>query len=295
MIQPNNICAIFVAYFPGATLADSVQNVLASGVGAVVIVDNTPNDCSTAIFNGLQSRECVHVIRNGCNKGMAQALNQGADLAKSLNYEWILTFDQDSRICDTLVLELLAGININPRPETVAVVGANYLDCKNGMLGQKVADNARFQMAKYVITSGSLISLSALQEVGGFETRLFIDMVDVEICFRLRRAGYQVLITERPLMKHAIGNLEPKKVLFFKFFVTNHNPRRRYYIFRNTILMLKSYFWFDPLWGFRMVFGYLPKVFIKACVFETRRKENLQWIIRGSIDGLLARLHRKVL
>lgn len=295
MITRGEICAVVVTYHPDDQLHHNIAKLLANGVQAVLIVDNTPGQNSRPILAGLEQYPAVYVHYNGVNLGIAEALNQGADIAAWKGFSWIITFDQDTEVHSEFLEGLLTAYNDYPAPERAAVIGANYIEQNNGKCGETVKGGAKFAVVKDVITAGSLISIEILNRLGGFKSQYFIDMVDIEYCFRARQAGYEILITTTTLMTHSIGSLEPKSLLGFKFFVTNHSPLRRYYIFRNTIAMVKTYFWFDPVWSLSMLFDYLPKVLVKACIFEKKRTANFRWIVKGAVDGLLSRFSRQVL
>lgn len=45
----------------------------------------------------------------------------------------------------------------------------------------------------FCITSASCTNLAVWKEVGGFDERLFIDLVDNEFCKRLIVSGYKIL------------------------------------------------------------------------------------------------------
>lgn len=62
-----------------------------------------------------------------------------------------------------------------------------------------------------LISSGSLIPVDALVEVGMNNSSLFIDLVDFEWCYRAKYAGYHVLMTSNVTMKHNVG-LTDKKI-----------------------------------------------------------------------------------
>jgi rhamnosyltransferase len=98
-----------------------------------------------------------------------------------------------------------------------------------------------------VITSGSLLSLSTLDRIGGFRDDFFIDYVDSEFCFRARALGYRVAMTRKPLMSHAIGASTHHALLGVRKWTSNHSADRRYYMARNDTIMLKEYGGFP--WG----------------------------------------------
>ncbi len=266
-------------------------------MGEAIIVDNTPSDSFCVVLSrGLFSR-MPRIVRNEKNQGIAKALNQGIRLARELGYQWVITFDQDTVVNDnfisqmSLVYDRISATSIH----SVAVLGPNYIDQVLQSSAHAVVISEYAVEVREVITSGSLISIEAFTAVGGFEEKLFIDMVDTDFCFRVRQKGYSVWRTSATLMDHSLGRLSTRHILGFSFNVTNHLPQRRYYIFRNTLFMVWKYKYFDPRWALQMIGNYLPKIFIKACVFETKRWRNFLFILRGIHDALLSRYDRNYL
>ena len=102
-----------------------------------------------------------------------------------------------------------------------------------------------------MITSGSLLSLKAYETVGPFRNELFIDGVDHEFCLRLRAAGYRVLITREPLMRHELGRQVRYRLGPVDFAMSNHSARRRYYMSRNRLLIAREYLLREPAWVLR--------------------------------------------
>ena len=264
----------------------------------IVIVDNTPTQECPDVLEKCNCLDNIEIIRNKMNFGIARALNQGIRRARLLGHEWVVTFDQDTRVDADFFVNIykaylvLDGHTTHP----IAVMGANYTDMTSGAQPHQypVAAGEAILVAA-VITSGSLISTWVHEKIGGFDEKYFVDMVDFEYCVHARQLGYSVYRTNKPLMVQSIGDAEQKRLFGFVFNVTNHMPQRRYYIFRNSINMAKRYLFFDPCWCLHILFSYLPKVCIKACLFENRKKENLHYILMGSLDGLCSRFSRKVL
>ena len=293
----KDIGVVFVAYYPLDNFVDKVKHVK-TWAAIVIIVDNTPEPHSAALSTYIEHAN-VKIVKNGTNLGVARALNQGFEVARALGYKWVITFDQDTELYDDFFSEIaqVYATTASTATNPIAVIGANYIDANmaDSIVIDKENNTGKGLPALTVITSGSLISTSIHQQLGGFDEKYFIDMVDYEFCFRARQQGCGVWKTIRPLMKHSIGRLQEKKLFLWSFFITNHLPQRRYYIFRNSIDMVKKYFSFDFGWCLFIIFSYLPKVFIKACIFEERKKENLRYIMLGVLDGIFSRFSRKVL
>ena len=296
-IQTDKVAAVFVTYMPTVDIVANVNKLFSQGVAEAIIVDNTPGDqfFSTLCFDLFDHPP--RVVRNNENLGIACALNIGVSLARDLGYSWVVTFDQDTDVTPHFVPQMLriyeriAASSLRP----VAVLGANYYNQVFRVPAHAVDTEQEAVEVKEVITSGSLLSVAAFSSLGGFAEKLFIDMVDTEYCFRARQAGGAIWRTSQPLMVHSLGRLTPRNVLGFRFNLTNHLPQRRYYIFRNSIYLAMRYSFYDPSWCCYIVLNYLPKVCIKACLFENRKKENFQYILMGVLDGVLSRFSRKLL
>lgn len=296
-IHPDKVAAVFITYMPTGDFVANVNKLFAQGVGEAIIVDNTPGDqfFSTLCFDLFDHPP--RVVRNNENLGIACALNIGVSLARDLGYSWVVTFDQDTDVTPHFVSQMLriyeriAASSLRP----VAVLGANYYNQVFRVPAHAVDTEQEAVEVKEVITSGSLLSVAAFSSLGGFAEKLFIDMVDTEYCFRARQAGATVWRTSKPLMVHSLGRLTPRRIWRYRFNLSNHAPQRRYYIFRNTLYMVGRYFGFEPHWAMQMVFSYLPKTLVKACVFETNRWENFKYILRGIRDAVLSRYDRNCL
>ena len=88
----------------------------------------------------------------------------------------------------------------------------------------------------FLLSSGSLLPLSALANIGLMDESLFIDHVDTEWCFRAKAHGFQLFGVCDAVMTHALG--ERRKEIWFlrQRVVPFHKPFRYYYMFRNSFL-----------------------------------------------------------
>lgn len=283
-----SICAILITFYPSSQVLRNI-NKIKQQIQNLIIIDNTPGKNPTETIKYLIKNSSIHVIKNNQNKGMAKALNQGIDWAEQQGFRWVVTFDQDTEVMDNFLETIILSLSQYHTPELIAAIGANYIIRNSSHIGISVKSNNYYFETKDVITSGCLLSIDIVRKIGGFDDKLFIDMVDTDICIRARIAGYKILITTKPIMYHSIGNPEIRHLFGKKFTVTNHAPFRRYFIFRNTIYLAKKFFWNDTKWSLEMLFTYLPKVFIKACIFENKKIINMWFIFRGIFDGLFSR------
>ena len=70
---------------------------------------------------------------------------------------------------------------------------------------------------------------------------MFIDWVDVEMCYRLLRKGYKTAIHCDAIMKHLVGEPSQRKFFNKKIKLFNYSVFRMYYIYRNIYYLYKKY------------------------------------------------------
>ncbi|WP_426587140.1 glycosyltransferase [Mucilaginibacter sp. R-33] len=215
----------------------------------------------------------VTYINNGGNKGIAKALNIGAMKAFESGYQWFLTMDQDS-----FFLKPSSFFNIIDNAESkVGIYAASYTDDYDRWIKPY---NKDFNEIHFVITSGNLINLKAWHKVHGFEEKLFIDEVDHDYCMKLRKNDYRILTTTKLYLQHSVGkqieNYDGKTF-------DGHSPVRYYYITRNTLYIVKKYFFEDIGFVFNRV-RHLSKNLIKIVLFYPQKSEYLKNVGKGAGD-----------
>lgn len=205
----------------------------------VVIVDNSSKNINS--LKETCKKFNVSIIKNTKNMGIAFALNQIFAFANKNNFEWVLTLDQDSDISNSL----LVTFNMCPSnnqvgiycPKVYDIVSKTFVqNIKNATNGEKYSEIDR------CITSGSLTSVKAWKEIDGFDNYLFIDEVDNDFCYRLRKKGLRVLIISDAIMNHQIGKTKVLTLFGKKIFVRNHSVMRKFYITRNRLYLDRKYY-----------------------------------------------------
>jgi rhamnosyltransferase len=286
----QTICAVIVTYYPDSGLFDRIERVAAQ-VSQTVIVDNgSPTSCIEQLTKITDSFE-VHLILNTSNMGLASALNTGIYWAASRGFRWILTLDQDTAVAPDMIDTLAEVFRCYPFPERLAVIGSNYRNKVNGKLFfEHVIGTNGFPGTEMtsVLTSGSLVSIDALQTIGSFRDDFFIDCVDHEYCLRARAHGFQVAMTSKPVMEHGIGHLTEHRLLWKSVGTSNHSPVRQYFMTRNTLILAREYFGMEPRWILNYLWAWVKSI-ILILLFEEERLSKIRNIFRGCVDGLLGR------
>jgi rhamnosyltransferase len=280
-VTRDSVCAIVVTYFPDAALQERLATLLPQ-VAEIVVVDNgSPDDALQTALGPLAS--AVHLIKNGQNLGIAAALNTGLAWAAARGHGFVLTLDQDSRLLPHTVEVLRTVLQRHAGPKPAGLAASAYFPYVALASGQSAATEVTA-----TITSGNLVPLEVIAQVGPFDEALFIDWVDIEFCLRLRAAGFVVLETKERLMHHSIGAATPVSLGGLRLTASNHSPFRRYFQFRNAILVTRRYFWREPHYLTRALFGMLKTLVIVA-LLEQGRRPKLSSAARGIWDGLRGR------
>ncbi len=226
----------------------------------------------------------VRHIRNGMNLGVARALNQGMLAARDEGYATALLLDQDSRMESADLARLVAAQEaiedafiVCPRvlyePPSVRGHGSG----KGGVTRVNVA-----------ISSGSLIDLSRLEEVGLHDEKLFVDYVDFEYCLRAAAKGCFTYRVEDAVLYHRLGDRREARLLGLRCYPTHHSPERRYYKTRNMLYVWRKYGRRHPRWVLHGAGKFLVE-FLEIWLFEDRKAAKTLACLQGTKDFLLGR------
>lgn len=298
----TDIVPIVVTYNPDESILIANLTALLSQVQNVVMVDND-SKCDVTEITQRLDKACfdrVILIKLQHNDGLGKAFNTGISVARDLNAAFVLLMDQDS-IPESDMLSKLhdAYQDLEKMGILVGAVAPRYLDSTASQLSQFVRisrfglaritnnDNTNFTRADFLISSGSLIAIQALDQVGGMDDELFIDHIDTEWCFRAQSKGFALYGVCDAIMQHSLGD---KQIRFWWGRWRNisfHQPFRYYYMFRNSILL-----WQRP---------YMPAAWKRAdklriisllfffTLFSPNRIANLHMMLQGLRDGFNGR------
>jgi rhamnosyltransferase len=285
MINSNNICAILVTYNPNIEeLKGNIESVI-NQVGKICIVDNSTDSILQERVVALQEFETIHVISNKGNFGIAFAQNIGMKWALEKGYEAFFLLDQDSKLMEKTVSNLVKEYNyLVSKHKNIACIGPLAFDrdkTEEDIYHSYGTSDERIIVVQQTLSSGSLIPKNAFIQIGGMEEDLFIDLVDYEWCWRAEKMGYSTYITKEVKMAHRLGE---DRYHFLGKSIGVPSPIRHYYQFRNTLLMFnRSYV---PL-SFKIKYILiLPLKFFFFTLFVKPRAERFKMISKGIIDAL---------
>ncbi len=281
-------CAIVVTYAPDQSTLDKLIAVVSSQVDEIVVVDNGPEPVGAS---------SVTVLSQPVNLGLAAGHNRGIAYAREHGFSHVLLLDQDS-IPDASMVRRLHQALTELAPRHPAAVGPVFRDEREGRDAPFV--RIAFPMSKklwctdgapiecdFLISSGSLIPLAVLDDVGDMDAGLFIDHVDMEWSFRARSRGYRLFGVCRASMAHSLGDSRVP-ILGGRYDVVAHNPVRLYFIMRNRVALYRLAHT-PRVW----IAQDLPRVlakFVLFSVFVGPRPKNVRYMLRGLRDGVRRRL-----
>lgn len=180
--------------------------------------------------------ENVVFLENGRNLGIAAALNRILEYAAEHDYSWFITLDHDSVCEEGLAAEYsrYAGL-----PDA-AILTCRIVD-RNFTEKPAVEADGHPVEIPMCISSASFCRTEALQAVGGFDEKMFIDCVDFDICTNLRKHGYKIYRIPFTGLLHEVGHGRNVRLLWKKRVIFNHSPLRNYYMARNQVYMARKY------------------------------------------------------
>lgn len=296
----HDVSAVLVTYNPNTEVLRSAIQAVLDQVSDIFIVDNASSNCSFDWLDKLehQTNVTLHLLRQKENIGVGAGHNIGIRHAIEQGSKFILLLDQDSQVEPDMVVKLRSAYtSLNEKKIQVAAIGSQYRDAENGILSQfvkvgifrfihcKRENNASIVEVDFLVSSGSLLPVTALEVIGLMDESLFIDHVDTEWCFRAKSKGLQIFGLYGATMTHAIGEQRKEVWFLHKRSVPFHKPFRYYYMFRNSVLLY--YRGYMPLlWKFADISRCLKMVIFFSWASENRLA-CLKMMYLGVIDGLM--------
>ena len=283
------IFSVIVSYNPNLrNLIELISQLNKQNVNAVVVDNN-----SNFVFE--ENEVGCKVINLKENLGIAVAQNKGLEYVKNNNGDYVVFFDQDSSIPNDYILNLMSDYQflINQGIK-VGTIGPRFIDERFGFYYKTVnmsqyGFREKIDVSKItqpepstlLISSGSLVSVDVLKDIGFMRENYFIDYVDTEWCIRAASLGYKNYVSAQAVMQHAIGD----NVLQFKYFnVPVHSPFRRYYRVRNAYYMYREPHVPKLLALREILFNFIHQLIL--ILFLSKKSEYIKSYAKGVKDGL---------
>jgi N-acetylglucosaminyl-diphospho-decaprenol L-rhamnosyltransferase len=226
-----DLAVVIVNYNAGEFLHRCLSSVMAAGGDIaldVVVVDNASRDGSASVAAGAHPE--IRLIENRDNRGFAAAANQGISATDA---PFVFLLNPDAEITGGTLAALVKVAREHSRAGAVGCLVRNpdgtiqpsarrvprlFEALMHAFLGPVRPGNRwsrSYTMAEWdrsterevewISGSAMLLRREAFAEVGAFDEGYFMYVEDVDLCTRLRSAGWEVLFSPEVEAVHAIG------------------------------------------------------------------------------------------
>jgi GT2 family glycosyltransferase len=246
MSESAGIGAVVVSHFSASTLAECLRRLLtADAVSAVVVVDNASGDESVAIAQGFADRDArVRILANTDNPGFAVACNQGA---AAHDTPWLAFVNPDLLVEPDSLRQLRDAIVADP---SIGLIGADLTDAdgipdsaarrREPRLATVLAGGGRragvaiptdpnqpVQPVDAVSGALMLMPRALFRALDGFDPGYRLHAEDLDLCRRVRDAGYRVAVANRVSVVHLRGVSSRRRPLWVEW--QKHRGMWRYF------------------------------------------------------------------
>jgi N-acetylglucosaminyl-diphospho-decaprenol L-rhamnosyltransferase len=244
----RQVGAVVVSYNTGEVLGRCLDSLAQNGIVDLVVVDNGTDD-STSLVQGLEP--LVRLVRPSRNLGYGAGANLGArnsdrELLFICNPDLVVEPGAVARLVEALAARPDAGV---AGPKLLEPGGAVYPSGRSfpglgdalghGFVGLFWRNNPwtrryrllgddqhRARDADWVSGAGFLVRRDAFDSVGGFDEAYFMYVEDVDLCWRLGRAGWKVLYEPSARVVHEQGRSTSRHP--YKMLVAHHRSILRF-------------------------------------------------------------------
>ncbi len=213
---------------------------------SVAVADNASTDDSVQY---LQDRHPdVHIIRLDKNYGFAEGYNQAL---RQIEADYYLLLNSDAEVTEGWLQPLLDVMQRYPDTaicmpkiksaadrdafEYAGAAGGfmdkyGYVFCRGRLFDTVEKDTGQYDAESEIFwASGAccLVKAKLFHEAGGFDGAFFAHMEEIDLCWRLKNAGYTIRYTPASEVYHVGGGTLPQKSSF-----------KTYLNYRNNLLMM---------------------------------------------------------
>ena len=223
------MAAVVVSYNTREHLRVCLASLAAAGVDRIVVVDNGSTDGSQPVVEAAGAAW----VPTGANLGYGRAANRGARHPAAAGARYLLVCNPDLELDAAAVTTLVAALDADGEigavgPRLVNPDGSLYPSARtfpdlvdamgHGLFGlvaprnrwtrrYRLLDWDHGQAADVDWISGAcfLVRREAWDAVGGFDETYFMYMEDVDLCWRLGRAGWRIRYEPAAEVLHVQG------------------------------------------------------------------------------------------
>jgi GT2 family glycosyltransferase len=239
--------AVVILNYNGATFLERFLPTLLQHTpeAQLIVADNASTDESQAVVGRFTGVDWLELDRN---YGFAEGYNRALE---KIDTPYSLLLNSDVEVSEGWLTPLLTFLDTHadyvacqPKilswhaPTHFEYAGAcgGYVDwlaypfCRGRLFDTLEEDRGQYDTPQRVAwTSGAcmLIRTEIFRKAGGFDPRFFAHMEEIDLCWRLERAGHKLAVIPQSKVFHVGGGTLAKT-----------NPKKTFLNFRNGLLML---------------------------------------------------------
>lgn len=220
MKSDKRIAIAIISYNSSAKLEDCFNSLKSQNypweLVDLILVDNNSSDNSIALAE--TSFASVRIIKNSDNKGFAGANNQAYELAKSLKVDYLVLLNDDTVVApdwldhlidtaeqDDRIGAVQSKLMLWPEKHLINSFGNAFTFLGFGYCNHyRQADRSETVPFEVPYASGAAVAIkmSALEKIGLFSDDFFMYHEDADLGWRLRLAGYKILLDPKSVVYH---------------------------------------------------------------------------------------------
>ena len=212
----------------------------------IIVADNASTDDTVDyVRNNFPS---VKIIQLEKNFGFAAGYNEAI---KQIDAEFIVLINQDVAVTENWLTPLVRVMENDPlvgavqprirayvKPTHFEYAGAaggwidryGYTFCRGRIFDEVEEDKNQYSSAEEIFwASGAcmIVRKKVYEELGGLDTDFFAHMEEIDLCWRMKNAGYKIMYCPDSVVYHLGGGSLPQG-----------NPYKTYLNYRNNLIML---------------------------------------------------------
>jgi rhamnosyltransferase len=280
----NPVAALVILYNYDDQCIENIKTYM-NDVDVVYAYDNSTvkNQDNEKLLKSLNK---ISFIDGGGNNGLPYAINYVAKLAIRKGYQWLITFDQDSVADKDMIPRMREFIETYPQIDEVGLIGPSIHN--KAYIFDEV--KTPFTFCNWIIQSGAMHNLEILKKVKGYDTRLFIDQVDIEYCIRMKYYQYKVITVNHAILIH--NTMDEKVDIMYrhgrKMFLNKYSSMRYYYIMRNNLYCKKKYKKIDDQYVIQLKRNITT--LLLNFLYDDKKWEHTKAILYGYIDYIMNKM-----
>jgi hypothetical protein len=216
-----------------------------SALGEVIVADNGSSDRSLDML--AEDFPQVRVLRLDKNYGFAEGYNRAISMVDT---EYVVLLNSDVRPAEGWLAPLVEAMadgtvgacqpkllsDVEPEKFEYAGACGGFIDkhgypyCRGRIFDTVETDRGQYDApmsVEWASGAALMVRRDVYERVGGLDSAFFAHMEEIDLCWRIRRAGMAVKVVPSAAVYHLGGGTLPQG-----------NPRKVYLNFRNNLLML---------------------------------------------------------